>query len=148
MTHATRTLAIALAASLLPLTHLSPVAHASGGFNNPQTVALHRQSCSQTNVGAAVGTARFALDDQGGNAGGLEIRTGVTAGAPRTTYAEYILDNACNVLVNAGTLKTDDSGRGDLDVHVAASAFPAGASLRVQLVASADVITSDPAGGS
>jgi len=154
-------LAIAVAATVFPFIQFGHVARASGGVNNPQTVALHRQSCAQANVGPLLGSARFSLDDQGGgtvNPGGMEIRTAVTAGMPRTSYGEYILDDSCNVLVHAGTLKTDDSGRGDLDVHVLGSSLPSGAALRVQLVAPenaavpgpgpfTDVLTSDPTTG-
>ena len=46
-----------------------------------------------------------------------------------------------------GSLTTDDSGRSDLDVHVAGSLLPPGAALRVQLVAPADVLTSDSVSG-
>lgn len=57
-----------------------------------------------------------------------------------------MLGTSCQVLFTGGTLTTDDSGRGDLSVHVPANIVPTGASMRVQVVApaNADVITSDP----
>lgn len=58
-----------------------------------------------------------------------------------------MLVNPCQVLTAVGTLTTDDSGRGDLDVHVSGSLLPTGASLRVKLTATADVLTSDPVSG-
>jgi hypothetical protein len=42
---------------------------------------------------------------------------------------------------------TDDSGRGDLDAHVAGSLLPDGAALRVQVVAAGEVLTSDSVSG-
>ena len=59
----------------------------------------------------------------------------------------YLLASPCQVLTGVGTLTTDDSGRGDLDVHVAGSLLPAGAALRIQLVTSGDVLTSDSVTG-
>lgn len=144
MTRLISALVIALAATLLPLTHLGQPAHASGGNNDLQTVALHRQDCTQTNMGPTVGTARFSLDDQGGNPGGVEIDISVTAGLPRSNYSVSVLVDPCQTLAQEGTLKTDDSGRGDLEFHVPGSLVPSGASLRVQLVAPSDLMTSDP----
>lgn len=148
MTRFISTLAIALAALTIPLAPLGHLAHASQGNNNPQTVALRRQSCTAATTGPQVGTARFAFDDQGGNPGGLEIDIALAAGLPRTTYSVSVLSNPCQVLVSGGTLQTDDRGRGDLSLHVPGAVVPPGANLRVQLVApaNADVLTSDLAG--
>lgn len=121
-------------------------AHAFGGNNSTQTVPLHRQGCAATAEGITAGTAGLSLDDQGGgntNPNGLEIHVAVTAGASRTTYTVSVVGSACQVLVTGGTLTTDDSGRGDLDFHVLGSVVPPGTSVRVQLLAPADVITSD-----
>lgn len=123
------------------------VARASGGSATAQTVGVYRVSCGATSPGLAAGTARFSLDDQGGNPGGIEVRTALTAGLPRTSYTVYLLASPCQVLTGVGTLTTDDSGRGDLDVHVAGSLLPAGAALRIQLVTSGDVLTSDSVTG-
>jgi hypothetical protein len=93
-----------------------------------------------------VGTARFSLDDQGGgnvNPNGIEIRASVTDGMPRTSYGVYVVNSACQLLVGGGTLATDDSGRGDLDFHVLGSVVPPGTTVRVQLLAAEDAITSD-----
>lgn len=150
-------LAITLAAILLPLAPFGPSAHASGGIRNLQTVALRRQDCTTT-AGPAVGTARFSLDDQGGIPGGVEIDVALTAGLARSTYSVFVLATPCQVLAQAGMLKTDDRGRGDLSVHVSGTILPAGASLRVQVVSPStapvpgpgpfvDVLTSDPASG-
>jgi hypothetical protein len=97
--------------------------------------------------GSAVGTARFSADDRGGNPGGLEIRSSLTAGLPQASYTVNLLSGSCQFVTGLGTLRTDDSGRGDLDAHVAGSLLPAGAALRVQLSAAADVLTSDSVGG-
>ena len=126
------------------------LAHASQGNNNPQIVALRRQSCTATTAGPQVGTARFSLDDQGGgnvNPNGVEINISLTSGLPRSTYSVSVLGNPCQVLLANGTLKTDDRGRGDLGMHILGNLIPPGTSLRVQLAApaNADVITSDPA---
>ena len=144
MTRFMSALTLALAALTLPTVQFGQTAHASGGNATAQTVAVYRESCTAAAPGVAVGTARFSLDDQGGNPGGMEIRTGLTGGLPRTSYTVYLLANPCQVLSGVGTLTTDDSGRGDLDVHVAGSLLPPGAALRIQLVAPADVLTSDP----
>jgi hypothetical protein len=140
---------IALAGILLSLMGAGHIAWASGGNNAIQYVGLHRQDCSMTGTGPEVGTARFSLDDQGGeaiNPNGIEIRTAVTSGLARSTYSLSLLSSSCGVVATIGTLKTDDSGRGDLDVHVPGSMVPSGGGLRVQLVApsNADIITSDP----
>jgi hypothetical protein len=93
-----------------------------------------------------VGTARFSLDDQGGgnvNPNGLEIRVSVTAGMLRASYDVDVVNAACQVLVRVGTLTTDDSGRGDFEFHVLGSVVPPGTSVRVLLLASTDIITSD-----
>jgi hypothetical protein len=108
---------------------------------------MYREDCTANAAGLTVGTARFSLDDQGGNPGGIEVRTGITAGLPRASYSLFLLANPCQVLTNLGTLRTDDSGRGDLDVHVEASLLPPGAALRVQAVAPGSVLTSDPVNG-
>ena len=147
MTRLISALAIALAAVLLPLSQSGYIAHASGGNNSVQTVALHRQDCTATTVGATAGTARFSLDDQGGgnvNPNGIEIRASVTSGVPRTSYGVYVVDAACQILASGGTLTTDDSGRGDLGFHVLGSVVPPGTNVRVELVAPGDVLTSDP----
>lgn len=155
-------LVIALAATTLLLAPFGHSARAANGTRNLQTVALHRQDCTATTVGPLAGTARFSLDDQGGenvNPNGIEIDVSLTAGLPRSSYSVFVLSNPCQVLVRAGTLKTDDRGRGDLSVHVLGSLVPAGASLRVQVVAPADaavpgpgpfadVLTSDPTNAS
>jgi hypothetical protein len=141
-----RSLVIALAALLLPTMQWGQVAHASGGFNSVQTVAVHRQACTATTTGPLAGTARFSLDDQGGgnvNPNGIEIRASVTAGLPRVSYEVDVVDAACQVLDRGGTLTTDDSGRGDFEFHVLGSVVPPGANVRVLLVASADILTSD-----
>lgn len=133
---------VALAA-LLPLFLLSSrTAEASGGNATAQTVAVYRSACAASLSGATVGTARFSADDQGGIPGGAEIRIGLTAGLTRTTYSVSVLTGDCQLLISAGTLVTDDSGRGDLDVHVSGTIIPAGASLRVQLSAPGDILTS------
>lgn len=151
-------LTIALATIALPLVSPGPVARASNGTRDLQTVALRRQDCAATSAGSIVGTARFSLDDQGGenvNPGGREIDVALTAGLPRSSYGVYVLGGSCQVLVHAGTLTTDDSGRGDLSVHVLGSVVPPDGILRVQVVAPADavvpgtgpftdVLTSDP----
>lgn len=136
-------LTLTLAALIAPLTHSGHIARASGGSSTGQTVGLYREGCT-TSSALAVGTVRFAPDDQGGIPGGLEIRTGVTAGLPRTTYAVSLLANPCGVITKLGTLTTDDSGRGDLDAHVAASLISSREVVRVQLVAPGDTLTSDP----
>jgi hypothetical protein len=146
MTRLARSVVIALATLSLPLIHMGHVALASGGINNVQTVALHRQICTTTTVGPLTGTARFSLDDQGGgnvNPNGIEIRASVTAGLPRASYGVYVVDAACQVLVSGGTLTTDDSGRGDVEFHVLGSVVPPGTNVRVLLVAPADTLTSD-----
>jgi len=147
MTRFMSALALALAALVVPLAHSGQIARASGGSATGQTVNVYRESCTATSPGAAVGTARFAPDDQGGNPGGLEIRTGLTGGLPRTSYSVVVLVSPCRVLTRAGTLTTDDSGRGDLDVHVTGSLVPPGAALRVQLASPTDTLTSDPTSG-
>ena len=141
----TSALAIALAVIILPLMQVGHIARAANGGHTTQTVALRREDCT-TNGGTTVGTARFAASDQGGQPGGLEIDVSLTAGLPRSSYIVSVLSTPCQVLFNGGTLATDDRGRGDLSVHVPANVVPAGASLRVQVVAAADadVITSDP----
>ena len=138
-------LALALAAILLPVVQGGHIAHAANGGHTTQTVALRREDCT-TNGGATVGTARFALSDQGGQPGGLEIDVALTAGLPRSSYSVSVLGTPCQMLFSGGTLTTDDRGRGDLSVHVPANVVPAGTSLRVQVVApaNADVLTSDP----
>lgn len=136
-----------LAALIVPVTFSVQFVHAAGGNATAQTVTVYRASCSTTIQGSLAGTARFSLDDQGGIPGGMEIRTGLTAGLPRTSYTLYLLANPCRVLTGLGTLTTDDSGRGDLDVHVAAGVVPSGTAVRIQAVASGDVLTSDLAGG-
>ena len=140
------------AAVLLPMGRFGHGVLASGGNNDVQTVALQRQSCGPANTGAIAGSARFSLDDQGGekvNPNGIEIDISVTDGAARTAYNTFVLDNACQVLFVGESLHTDDRGRGDQEFHVPGSALPSGATLRVQLVTSAagsttDTITSDP----
>jgi hypothetical protein len=141
-----RSLAIALAALLLPAIQWGQTAHASGGFNSVQTVAIHRQACTATTTGQAIGTARFSLDDQGGgnvNPYGIEIRASLTAGMPRMGYEVDVVDAACQVLDRGGTLTTDDSGRGDFEFHVLGSVVPPGTDVRVLVIASADILTSD-----
>lgn len=135
--------ALVLTALLAPLTQSGQIVRASGNAT-AQTVTVYRQACTAANSGLAVGTARFSLDDQGGNPGGVEIRTDLTGGLRRTSYSVSVLASPCQVLIGVGTLTTDDSGRGDLDVHVAGSLLPAGAALRVQVMAPGDVLTSDP----
>ena len=147
MTRLSRALALTLAAFLIPLVQTTHRAHASGGTATAQTVAVYRQSCGSTGQGSVIGTARFSPDDQGGNPGGLEIRTGLTSGLPRTAYTVSLLAGPCQTLTTLGTLTTDDSGRGDLDAHVAASLLPPGTQLRVQLIAPNDTLTSDPVSG-
>jgi hypothetical protein len=147
MTRLPRLVTIALSTLLLPLVQSGGIARASGGINSVQTVALHRQVCTASVAGQAVGTARFSLDDQGGgsvNPNGIEIRASVTAGQPRTSYGVDVVDAACQVLAAGGTLVTDDSGRGDLGFHVLGSLVPPGTNVRVELIASADALTSDP----
>jgi hypothetical protein len=141
------TIALFLAALIVPLAQSSQVVRASGGNATAQTVNVYREACSAPTPGVTVGTARFSLDDQGGNPGGIEVRTGVTAGLPRTSYSVSLLASPCQLVTAVGTLTTDDSGRGDLDVHVAGSLLPSGASFRVQLVAPGDVLTSDAVSG-
>jgi hypothetical protein len=88
------------------------------------------------------------------NPNGIEIRTGLTAGVPRSSYSVLVVDSSCQVLVRGGTLTTDDSGRGDLDFHVLGSTVPPGTTVRVEVVDPAtatvpgpgpfvDVLTSD-----
>lgn len=147
MTRLRSALVIAATFIALPLAHTGRIAHASGGNNGVQTVALHRQGCAATNAGLIMGTARFSLDDQGGgnvNPNGIEIRASVTAGLPRTSYTVDVMGSACQVLTSGGTLTTDDGGRGDLDFHVLGSVVPPGTTVLVQLQASLDVLTSDP----
>jgi hypothetical protein len=142
----TSALAWGLATIALPLAGVGQIAHAFGGSNIVQTVALHRQDCTTTAAGPVLGTAGFSLDDQGGgnaNPDGLEIHTSLTAGSPRTAYSVSVVGSACQVLVTGGTLTTDDRGRGDLDFHVLGSVVPPGTSVRIQLLAPADGITSD-----
>lgn len=129
----------------VPLTQWRGIAHASGGNATAQTVSVDRADCSSS--GPSVGTARFSLDDQGGNPGGIEVRTAISTGLPRTNYSVSLLQSPCTVITVMGTLKTDDSGRGDLDVHVVGSLLSPGAALRVQLVAPGDILTSDPVSG-
>src|SRR5947209_12152192 len=115
MTRLLASLTIALAALFLSALQFEHIAQASGGNNAIQTVALHRQGCPASGAGTTVGTARFSLDDQGGeqvNPNGIEIRTAVTASLPRTSYSVSLLNGACAVLSNLGVLNTDDSGRG------------------------------------
>jgi hypothetical protein len=148
MTRLLCVLAAGLVMVLLPVGQIRQIVRASGGNNAIQTVALHRQSCTTTTMGPVVGTARFSTDDQGGeqvNPNGIEIRISVTAGMPRSSYSALVLGNSCQVLFRGGTLNTDDSGRGDLEFHVLGSVVPPGTRVRVQLVTSTDVITSDPA---
>jgi hypothetical protein len=148
MTRYMSALAITLAVILAPLVQVGHTVRASNGTRTVLTVALRRQSCTATNAGAAVGAARFSPDDQGGNPGGLEIDVSLTAGLPRASYSVSVLGDPCQLLFSGGTLATDDSGRGDLSVHVPSTAVPPGASLRVQVAApaAAEVITSDPVG--
>jgi hypothetical protein len=151
MTRLIRALAITLAALPLPLTQFGHIARASGGINDVQTVAVHRQACTATSAGPVVGSARFSLDDQGGgnvNPNGIEIRASLTAGTPRASYSVYVVGSACQILVRGGTLTTDDSGRGDFEFHVLGSTVPPGTTVRVQLTTpstgpSTDVLTSD-----
>jgi hypothetical protein len=131
-----------LAALLLPFPLTSRAVQASGGNATAQTVGIYRSACAVSLSGATLGTARFSADDQGGIPGGVEIRTGLTAGLTRTTYSVAILTGGCQLLTNAGTLVTDDSGRGDLDVHVSGTTIPAGTAIRVQLSTSGDTLTS------
>ncbi|HWE64320.1 MAG TPA: hypothetical protein VHB98_21625 [Chloroflexota bacterium] len=144
MTRFTGTLVTAAAISLLSLVQGGYLVRASGGTRTVQTVALRREACA-TNGGTTVGTARVAPDDQGGNPGGLEIDVSLTGGLPRTSYTVVVLGTSCQVLFQGGALKTDDSERGDLSVHVPGTVVQVGPSLRVQVSASAgaDVITSD-----
>jgi hypothetical protein len=149
-------LTIAFAASISSMAITSHVTRASGGNDDIQTVSLQRQGCP-ANTGTAVGTARFSLDDQGGgnvNPNGVEIDLSVNAGMPRTAYTALILGSSCQVLVDGGTLTTDDRGRGDLGFHVPGTSLPPGTSVRAQLVAPSsaapsnsgsftDVLTSD-----
>lgn len=137
----------ALAALLLLFPLSTGVVEASGGNATAQTVAVYRSTCAASISGETVGTARFSADDQGGIPGGAEIRVGLTAGKTRTSYSVYVLTGACQVLTSGGTLTTDDSGRGDLDVHVAGTTIPAGTSLRVELIGPSDVLTSDSVSG-
>jgi hypothetical protein len=142
-----RFLVIALPIVFLPLVLPGGIAHASGGNNLVQTVALHRQACTASAAGPVAGTARFSLDDQGGgsvNPNGIEIRVGVTAGQKRSSYSVYVVDAACQVLAAGGTLVTDDSGRGDLEFHVLGTVVPPGTYVRVELTAPGDALTSDP----
>jgi len=144
MIRCTGTLVIAVSISMLPLVQGGYFVRASGGTRTVQTVPLRRETCA-TNGGTMVGTARFAPDDQGGNPGGLEIDVSLTAGLPRTTYNVTVLGTTCQVLFQGGALKTDDSERGDLSVHVPSTVVQAAPSLRMQVTApaGADVITSD-----
>jgi hypothetical protein len=147
MSRLPRCVAIALPILLFSLVPAGGIARASGGINSVQTVALHRQACTASTAGPTVGSVRFSLDDQGGgnvNPNGIEIRVSVTAGQPRTSYGVYVVDAACQVLATGGTLVTDDSGRGDLEFHVLGSVVPPGTNTRVELIASTDVLTSDP----
>jgi hypothetical protein len=146
MVQLVRFLAIAGAALLLSATQWGQVAHASGGLNDVQTVALHQQACMATTTGPLAGSARFSLDDQGGgnvNPNGIEIRASVTAGMPRTSYEVDVVDAACHVLDLGGTLKTDDRGRGDFEFHVLGSVVPPDTNVRVLLTASTDILISD-----
>src|SRR5579872_6266079 len=131
-------IAVAASAALFPLSQQGHLAHASSGTRVTQTVALHRQNCSASTTGPQAGTVRFSPDDQGGNPGGMEINSSVTAGLARTDYGVYLLTGPCTPLLRIGTLHTDDSGRGDLDVHVAGSSLLPGPGHRIQLVAPAD----------
>lgn len=139
--------AVLAVAGAVGLPVFAGIGHASGGSATGQTVSIYREACGATASGSTVGTARFAADDQGGNPGGLEIRTALTAGLFRTSYTVSLLSSSCQVIAGLGTLTTDDSGRGDLDAHVAGSLLPAGTPLRVQLTATADTLTSDSTGG-
>ena len=143
----TSAVAIALATVVLPLAQGEHVAHAFGGSTIVQTAALYRQGCTTTAAGPTVGTVGFSLDDQGGgsaNPNGIEIHVSVTAGSPRTAYTVDVVGSACQIFVGGDTLTTDDRGRGDLDFHVLGSTVPPGTSVRIQLLAPGDVITSDP----
>jgi hypothetical protein len=133
---------LALAALLFSLGTSGYPAQASGGNATAQTVGVYRAACGSVATSSAVGTARFSADDQGGIPGGAEIRIGITAGLTRTTYSVSVLTGDCQMLQNAGTLITDDSGRGDLDVHVSGTTIPAGASLQVSLSGAGDVLSS------
>ena len=147
MTRLPRLLVFALPTLFLPLVLTGGIARASGGNNLVQTVALRRQACTASTVGPLTGTVRFSLDDQGGgnvNPNGIEIRASVTAGEPRTSYGVYVVGADCAVLTAGGTLVTDDSGRGDLGFHVLGAAVSPGTAVRVELIASTDVLTSDP----
>jgi hypothetical protein len=139
--------ALTVTALMVFPTPIGHVAHASGGSSTALSVAVYRSSCTVGSAGPAVGTARFSVDDQGSTPAGVEIRTGLTAGLPRTNYAVSVLAGACQFLAQVGTLTTDDSGRGDLDAHVAGRLLPPGAALRVQLVATSDMLTSDAVSG-
>lgn len=134
--------ALALAAFLFPLVMPSLQAQASGGNATAQTVGVYRSACGSVVSTPAVGTARFSADDQGGIPGGAEIRIGITAGLTRTTYSVTVLTGDCQVLQSAGTLVTDDSGRGDLDVHISGTTIPPEATLRVALSGAGDVLSS------
>jgi hypothetical protein len=147
MSRLPRFLAIALPTLFLPLVLTGGIARASGGNNLVQTVALYRQACAASVAGPMVGSARFSLDDQGGgnvNPNGVEIRASVTAGQPRTSYSVNVVGAACQVLAIGGTLRTDDSGRGDLEFHVLGTVVPPGINVRVELSASGDALISDP----
>ncbi len=134
---------IALAALLLSIGSPGYLAHAAGGNATAQTVGLYRATCAASVSGPVVGTARFQADDQGGIRGGAEIRVGVTDGLTRATYSVTVLTGDCQILQRSGSLITDDSGRGDLDVHVSGTTIPSGASLRVTLSAPGDTLTSE-----
>lgn len=142
MRHLLRTLVVIPAVLLLFFPLSGRAVQASGGNATAQTVGVYRSVCSASVSGVAVGTARFSADDQGGIPGGAEIRIGLTAALTRTTYTVSILTGSCQVLASAGSLVTDDSGRGDLDVHVAGTAIPSGAALSVELVAPGDTLAS------
>lgn len=134
MSRLPRCVALALPIPLYSMAGAPGIARASGGITSVQTVALHRQARTASIAGPTVGSVRFSLDDQGGgnvNPNGIEIRVGVTAGRPTTSYGAYVVDAACQVLATGGTLVTDDSGRGDLDFHVLGSLVPPGTNQRV-----------------
>ena len=59
-----------------------------------------------------------------------------------------VVDAACQVLAVGGALVTDDSGRGDFQFHVLGTVVPPGTNVRVELIAPADALTSDPVSAS
>jgi hypothetical protein len=142
MKYLTHGLVATLAILLFLAVPLGGQADAAGGNASAQTVPLYRAACAPVISGSTVGTARFSADDQGGVPGGVEIRIGVTSGLTRATYSISVLTADCRLITAPGTLVTDDSGRGDQDVHVPGTIIPSGAVLLVQLSAPGDTLAS------